>query len=223
MAAWEYEIDFSYCTRTGYLTRQLCSLVTYPTVQNKKYILYPCIILYSQAITGLLAKPCSSTVNDDITCRIGKITLSIVQHIVTASRIDRCCSRMLEHVKPDLIQQQSSWLLWHRCSILLFHHTLPTCSIMYEQCCWYITVRLPFQQRCQQHCSGSSSRHDQSVLTCLNASLSTTLFKLASSTMFIAGQLNHVHCWPAQPCSCWPAQPCSQAEINVVCYVGSVH
>ena len=54
------------------------------------------------------------------------------QHIVTAWRIDRGCSRMLEHAKPDLIQQPSSWLLKHRYSILLFHHSLTTCSIMYE-------------------------------------------------------------------------------------------
>ena len=32
-------------------------------------------------------------------------------HIDTAWRIDRGCSRMLEHAKYDLIQQPSSWLL----------------------------------------------------------------------------------------------------------------
>ena len=32
------------------------------------------------------------------------------QHIVVAWRIDRGCSRMLEHAKPDLIEQPSSWL-----------------------------------------------------------------------------------------------------------------
>ena len=54
------------------------------------------------------------------------------QHIVTAWRIDRGCSCMLEHAKPDLIQQPSLWLLYHRCSILLFRHSLTTCSIMYS-------------------------------------------------------------------------------------------
>ena len=46
------------------------------------------------------------------------------QRIVTAWQIDRCCSRMLEHANPDLIQQPSSWSLQHRCSILLFQHSL---------------------------------------------------------------------------------------------------
>ena len=41
------------------------------------------------------------------------------QHIVmyTAWRIDRGCSRMLEDAKPDLIQQPSTRLLYHRASV----------------------------------------------------------------------------------------------------------
>ena len=35
------------------------------------------------------------------------------QHIVTAWRIDRGCSRMLEHAKTDTIQQPSLWLLYN--------------------------------------------------------------------------------------------------------------
>ena len=36
------------------------------------------------------------------------------QLIVIAWRIDRGCSPVLEHAKPDLIQQPSSWLLIYR-------------------------------------------------------------------------------------------------------------
>ena len=52
----------------------------------------------------------------------------------------------------------------------------------------------------------------------MSSSLSTTIFKLISSTMFKpvnnhveAGQLNpvHNHVQACQPCSSWPDQPCS--------------
>ena len=49
--------------------------------------------------------------------RIGKITVYIVQScfniLYRAWQIDRACSCMLEHAKPDLIQQPSmyTWLL----------------------------------------------------------------------------------------------------------------
>ena len=51
-------------------------------------------------------QPCNSTVN-----MIEQYCSIMFQYIVTAWRIDRGCSRMLEHAKPDLIQQPSSWLL----------------------------------------------------------------------------------------------------------------
>ena len=51
------------------------------------------------------------------------------QHIVTAWRIDRGCSRMLEHAKPNLICNNQV----HGCcniavqSCYIFHHSLATC------------------------------------------------------------------------------------------------
>ena len=75
---------------------------------------------------------------------------------------------MLERAKPDLMQQPSSWLLYHLCSVLLFHHSLTTCSIMFKHGCWFIMM-VPTMNSLFQHAWPS---------------LSTTMFKLASSTMF---------------------------------------
>ena len=76
-------------------------------------------------------------------------------------------------------------------SILLFHHSLTTCSIMHEHGCWFImmvpTTLFKFVR---------SSSHEQSVPTCMNKLscqqhcsticklASSTTFKLASSTIF---------------------------------------
>ena len=68
-----------------------------------------------------------------------------------------------------------------------------------------------------QVCYSSNHEQFQHAWT----SLSTTLFKLASSTMFKpvnnhvqAGQLNHVQACQ-QPCSSWPAQPCSRLSTTM--------
>ena len=78
-----------------------------------------------------------------------------------------------------------------------------------------------------------SSSLKQSVPKCMNqperpcSRLSTTLFKLASSTMFKpvnntvqAGQLNHVQACQ-QHCSTWPAQPCSSLSTTLFKLVSS--
>ena len=68
-----------------------------------------------------------------------------------------------------------------------------------------------------------SSSHEQSVNSNMHelTSLSTTTFKLASSTMFKpinnhvqAGQFNHVQAYQ-QPCSSWPVQPCSSLSTTM--------
>ena len=116
---------------------------------------------------------------------------------------------------------------------------IPWQHVQYEHGCWFIMMVPTTLFK-----SVRSSSHKQSVPTCMNkpvnntvqagqlnyvqacqqrcsswpaqpcSSLSTTLFKLASSTMFKivnnhvqAGQLNHVQACQ-QPCSSWPAQPC---------------
>ena len=99
------------------------------------------------------------------------------QHIVTAWRIDRGCSRMLEHAKADLIQQSSSWLLYNivvqSCYFIIPWHVL-SCMYMAVDLTWW------FQQHCsslfvhQQPCSSWPAQ------PC--SSLSTNMFKLASST-----------------------------------------
>ena len=104
------------------------------------------------------------------------------QHIVTAWRIDRGCSRMLEHAKPDLIQQPSLWLLQHRCSRYICYFIIPwqQCSIMYEHGCWFIMmVRTTLFKYVR------SSRHGQSVPLHARTSLSI-------NNTVQAGQLNHV-------------------------------
>ena len=64
-------------------------------------------------------------------CIYSRMQLARVPRAFTAWRIGRGCS----FEKPDLMQQPSSGLLEHRCSILLFHHSLTTCSIMHEHDC----------------------------------------------------------------------------------------
>ena len=121
------------------------------------------------------------------------------QHIVTVWQIDRGCSRMLEHAKPDLIQQPSSWLL-HNIAV---------------QSCYFI---IPWQHVLS--CIKPLIYQDGSnnvAKVCLFIKpwtvwtrRSTTLFKLA---MFKLDQLNHVEACQ-QPCSNWPAQPHSSLSTG---------
>ena len=107
------------------------------------------------------------------------------QHIVTAWRIDRDWSRMLEHAKLDLYNNQV-----HGCCNIavqsLFHHSLTTCSIM---CIMMVPTTLFKFIRL--------SSHEQSVLACMNKPVQ-----------------QHCSSCPAQPCSSWPAQPCSSLSTG---------
>ena len=80
------------------------------------------------------------------------------QHIVTAWQIDRGCSRMLEHY-----------------FIIPWHHVL-SCTNMAVNLSWWF----------QQHCPNLFVHQAMnSLFQHAWISLSTTMFKLASSTMFI--------------------------------------
>ena len=70
------------------------------------------------------------------------ITMSeaVVYILCTAWRIDKGCSRMLEHAKPDSIQQPSSWLSNNVVQVRSSIKPRAVCSNMHEQAC-------------QQHCS----------------------------------------------------------------------
>ena len=91
------------------------------------------------------------------------------QHIVTAWRIDRGCSRMLEHAKSDLIQQPSSWL---------YHTAVHHCDIAVQ----FITIDgfTLFKSFCP-------SSHEQSVPTCINKPVNNTVQASQPPTMFKLG------------------------------------
>ena len=94
---------------------------------------------------------------------------------------------MLEHAKPDLIQQPSSCLLEHHCSILLFHqfpwqHVL-SCMNMAVDLSWW------FQERWF---------HEQSVPACMNKPVNKHRVQACQ-----------------QPCSSWPAQPCPSLSTTL--------
>ena len=99
--------------------------------------------------------------------------------------------------------QLSSWLLWHRCSILLFH-SQTTCSIMHKHGCWFIMMVLSmivqacsfvkpqtvcsnmYEQVCQQPCSSwpiNRQKQAQSVYcshACTNWDKQQILYQAAS-------------------------------------------
>ena len=89
------------------------------------------------------------------------------------------------------------------------HNIVQDCSFIKP---WTVSSNI-HQQACQQ--PGSS----WPAQPC--SGLSTTMFKLTSSTMFKpvnnhvqAGQLNHVQACQQQ-CSSWPAQPCSSLSTTL--------
>ena len=105
-------------------------------------------------------------------------------------------------------------MFYHAWTWLLIYHygsnnVVQVCSFIKP---WTVCPNM-HEQACQQHCSSWPAQ------SC--TSLSTTMFKLASSTMFKpvnntvqAGQLNHVQACQ-QPCSSWPAQPCTSLSTTM--------
>ena len=71
-------------------------------VDSYKIGLKSSMIFFEGAVTALLTWLFNQYIN---------IVQSCFNILHTAWWIDRVCSRMLEHAKPDLIQQPSSWLL----------------------------------------------------------------------------------------------------------------
>ena len=137
------------------------------------------------------------------------------QHIVsTAWRIDRGCSRMSAHAKPDFDTTTKFMVVvtsLFNLVISSFPDNMYSTNMAVDLSWW-------FQQRCS---SLFVHQATNSLFQHAWTSLSTTLFKLASSTMFKpvnnavqVGQLNHVQACQ-QHCSSWPAQPCSRLSTTM--------
>ena len=121
----------------------------------------------AQAITGILPQqPCNNTVN-----MIAKKTTFMFQHIAYV----RTWKTRLDTTAKFMIVVTSLFNL----VISSFHVT--TCSIVYEQRCWFYDLSWWFQQRCS---SLFVRQAMNSLFQHAWTSLSTTMFKLASSTMF---------------------------------------
>ena len=127
------------------------------------------------------------------------------QHIVTAWRIDRGCSRMLVRtcktrldtttkfmvIVTSLFSLISSFpdnMFYHVWTWLLFYHdgsnnVVQVCSFIKP---WTVCSNYMHKHVCQQHCSSWPAQPCSSLSAHPCCSLSITLFKLASSTMFYA-------------------------------------
>ena len=124
----------------------------------------------------LAQQPCNNTVNMiTIYCSI------MFKHNVTAWRIDRGCSSVLECAKPDLIQQPSSWLTCCNIAVQSYYFIIPwqhvlSCMNMAVDLSWW------FQQRCSS-LFVHQAMNMQSVPTRMNKPV---------NNIVQAGQLNHV-------------------------------
>ena len=83
---------------------------------------------------------------------------------------------------------------------LVYHHSLTTCSIMYEHGCRFIMM-----VRTTLFKSVRSSSREHSVPTCMNKPVNNHVQ---------AGQFNHVQVCQ-QYCSSWPVQPCSSLSTTL--------
>ena len=139
------------------------------------------------------------------------------QRIVTAWRIDRGCSRMLEHAKPTWYNKQVHGCCNIAVQSCYFIIPLTTCSIMYEHGCWFVMMVPTTLFK-----SVRSSSHEQSVPTCMTKPVNNHV-QAVQLNLVQAGQLNHVQADQLnhvqadqlnhvqacqQPCSSWPAHPC---------------
>ena len=112
----------------------------------------------------------------------------MLQPIVTAWRIDRDCSRMLEHAKPDLIQATKFMVVVTSLFNLvilsfpdnMFYHVWTTTTL-------FKSVR--------------SSSHEQSVPTCMDKPVNSHL-QAGQLNRVKAGQLNHVQARRQAKTSC---------------------
>ena len=111
----------------------------------------------------------------------------------------------------SVVQHWSSNTEEHRCSILLFHYSLTTCSIMhvpvYEQRCWFIMMVATLFE------SFRSSSHEPSVPTCMNKPVNNHVQ---------AGQLNHVQACQQTKTSCGVFTWHSWVRFLIRRYLGSV-
>ena len=98
----------------------------------------------------------------------------------TAWRIDRGCSRVLEHEKPNLIQEPTSWLLFavQSCYFIISWQHVLSCMNMY----WPLIYH-DGSKNVVQFCSFIK----QWTLVCSN-----THEQLSTTLLHEAGQLNHV-------------------------------